>query len=218
MKKKTTFAVAAVALVAGFVIASAWYRQSRSSALEATARDRAALFVRPHSPVRGAETARVDLVEFTDPACETCAAFAPILDQILERHPGRVRLVVRHAPFHDGAGDVARVLEAARRQGRFWETLHLLYRTQHLWTAHHRVYIDSVWQLLPQVGLDMDRLRADFADPEVAAVVEQDLADARALGVQKTPGIFVDGRPLEPFGVDPLVALVDEAVRTRYPG
>jgi predicted DsbA family dithiol-disulfide isomerase len=110
------------------------------------------------------------------------------------------------------------VLEAARRQGRFWETLHLLYRTQHLWTAHHRVYMDSVWQLLPQVGLDMDRLRADFADPAVAAVVEQDLADARALGVQKTPGIFVDGRPLEPFGVDPLVALVDSAVRSRYPG
>lgn len=218
MKKKTIFAVAAVALVAGFVVASAWYRQSRSSALEATARDRAALFVRPHSPVRGAETARVDLVEFTDPACETCAAFAPILEQLLERHPGRIRFVVRHAPFHDGAGDVARVLEAARRQGRFWETLHLLYRTQHLWTAHHRVYMDSVWQLLPQVGLDMERLRADFADPEVAAVVAQDLADARALGVQKTPGIFVDGRPLEPFGVDPLVALVDAAVRSRYPG
>ena len=117
------------------------------------------LFVRPHSPVRGVETAKVDLVEFTDPACETCAAFAPILEQLLERHPGRVRLVVRHAPFHDGAGEVARVLEAARRQGRFWETLHLLYRTQHLWTAHHRVYMDSVWQLLPQIGLDMERLR-----------------------------------------------------------
>jgi protein-disulfide isomerase len=216
--RKTVFAVAALALVVGFVLASAWYRQSRSAGLEAAARERAALFVRPHSPVRGAETAKVDLVEFTDPACETCAAFAPILEQLLERHPGRVRLVVRHAPFHDGAGDVARVLEAARRQGKFWETLHLLYRTQHLWTAHHRVYMDSVWQLLPQVGLDMERLRAGFADPAVAAVVEQDLADARALGVQKTPGIFVDGRPLEPFGVDPLVALIDEAVRARYPG
>jgi protein-disulfide isomerase len=218
MKKQTTFAVAAVALVAGFVVASTWYRQSRSSALEAAARDRAALFVRPHSPVHGAADARVDLVEFTDPACETCAAFAPILEQLLERHPGRVRLVVRHAPFHDGAEDVARVLEAARRQGKFWEALHLLYRTQHLWTAHHQVYMDSVWQLLPQVGLDMARLRADFADPAVAAVVAQDLADARSLGVQKTPGIFVDGRPLEPFGVDPLVALVDAAVRSRYPG
>ncbi len=216
--KKTVFAVAAVALVAGFVLASAWYRQARSSGLEAVARERAALFVRPHSPVRGAVTARVDLVEFTDPACETCAAFAPILEQLLARHPGRVRLVVRFAPLHEGADEVARVLEAARLQGKFWEALHLLYRTQHLWTAHHQVYMDGVWQLLPQTGLDMERLRADFADPAVAAVVAQDLADARELGVQRTPGIFVDGRPLEPFGVDPLVRLVDEAVRERYPG
>lgn len=216
--KKIVFAVAAVALVGGFVLASAWYRQARSSGLEAVARERAALFVRPHSPVRGAETARVDLVEFTDPACETCAAFAPILEQLLARHPGRVRLVVRFAPLHEGADEVARVLEAARLQGKFWEALHLLYRTQHLWTAHHQVYMDGVWQLLPQTGLDMERLRADFADPAVAAVVAQDLADARELGVQKTPGIFVDGRPLEPFGIDPLVRLVDEAVRTRYPG
>lgn len=216
--KKTVFAVAAVALVAGFVLASAWYRQARSSGLEAVARERAALFVRPHSPVRGAVTARVDLVEFTDPACETCAAFAPILEQLLAQHPGRVRLVVRFAPLHEGADEVARVLEAARLQGKFWEALHLLYRTQHLWTAHHQVYMDGVWQLLPQTGLDMERLRADFADPAVAAVVAQDLADARELGVQRTPGIFVDGRPLEPFGVDPLVRLVDEAVRERYPG
>lgn len=216
--KKIVFAVAAVALVGGFVLASAWYRQARSSGLEAVARERAALFVRPHSPVRGAETAKVDLVEFTDPACETCAAFAPILEQLLARHPGRVRLVVRFAPLHEGADEVARVLEAARLQGKFWEALHLLYRTQHLWTAHHQVYMDGVWQLLPQTGLDMERLRADFADPAVAAVVAQDLADARELGVQRTPGIFVDGRPLEPFGVDPLVRLVDEAVRERYPG
>src|SRR5690606_2158228 len=106
--KKIVFAVAAVALVGGFVLASAWYRQARSSGLEAVARERAALFVRPHSPVRGAETARVDLVEFTDPACETCAAFAPILEQLLARHPGRVRLVVRFAPLHEGADEVAR--------------------------------------------------------------------------------------------------------------
>jgi len=216
--KKIVFAVAAVALVGGFVLASAWYRQARSSGLEAVARERAALFVRPHSPVRGAADARVALVEFTDPACETCAAFAPILEQLLARHPGRVRLVVRFAPLHEGADEVARVLEAARLQGKFWEALHLLYRTQHLWTAHHRVYMESVWQVLPQTGLDMERLRADLADPAVAAAVAQDLADARALGVQKTPGIFVDGRPLEPFGVDPLVALVDQAVRARYPG
>ena len=43
-------------------------------------------------------------------------------------------------------------------------------------------------------------------------------SDAQTLGVRKTPGFFVDCRPLEPFGAEPLVALVEAAVRERYPG
>ena len=215
--KKSLFVAAALVVVAGFFVASSIHRQWRAARLDAVAREEASKFVRPHSAIRGPESARVELVEFTDPACETCAAFVPILDGLLARHPGRVRLVVRHAPLHEGAEEVARVLEAARRQDRFWETLHLLYATQNLWTAHHRVFMDPIWQLLPQANVAVEKLRADLVDPGVAAAVAQDLADARALGVQKTPGIFVNGRPLQPFGVEPLVALVDAEVRARYP-
>lgn len=215
--KRTLFAVTAIALVVVFVLASWWYRDQRSDRLGFLAQEQAELFVRPHSPVLGAEDARVYLVEFTDPACETCAAFSPVVKQFLDGYEGRLQLVVRWAPFHQGSADIVRVLEAARLQGKLWETLDLLYSTQQTWTQHHRVVMDRVWSLLPQVGLDVDQVRRDMGDPRITAILQQDLADARALGVQRTPGFFVNGRPLEPFGFEPLVQLVAEEVRESYP-
>lgn len=215
--KRTAFAVASIVLVLAFVLAAWWYRAERSERLGFMAQEQAELFVRPHSPTLGAEDARVYLVEFTDPACETCASFSPIVKQLLEQYDGKLRLVVRWAPFHEGSADVVRVLEAARLQGLFWETLDLLYRTQHLWTYHHRVQVERIWPLLPPIGLDVERLWRDLADPRIAAILEQDLADAQALGVERTPGFFVNGRPLEPFGVEPLAQLIAAEVRESYP-
>ena len=50
----------------------------------------------------------------------------------------------------------------------------------------------------------------------VRAAVEQDIADGKLLGVRRTPGFFVNGKPLENFGARPLVELVGAAVREQY--
>lgn len=215
--KRTLFAATAVVLVVAFLVAAWWYRDQRAQRLDFLAQEQAELFVRPDSPVLGAEDARVYLVEFTDPACETCAAFGPIVKQFIDRYDGQVQLVVRWAPFHQGSSDIVRVLEAARMQGQLWETLDLLYSTQRTWTQNHRVVMDRVWPLLAETDLDLEQLRRDMGDPRITAILQQDLADARALGVQRTPGFFVNGRPLEPFGVEPLAQLIAEEVRESYP-
>ena len=215
--KRTLFAVAGLVLVLGFILAATMYRERRAAELDALAVEQESLFVRSYSPTLGGEDARVVLVKFTDPACETCAAFSPLVKRLMERHPGKIRFVIRYAPFHHGADEVARILEAARKQDRYWETLDLLYRSQRSWTQHHQVVLDQVWVVLAiDGGLDLDRLREDLADPRIGEILAQDLADAQALGVRKTPGFFVDGQELEPFGAEPLFALVEKAVRERY--
>src|SRR4029450_11902773 len=92
--------------------------------------------VREHSPVLGPPRAPVTLVEFLDPACEACRAFAPIVKQILFVHPEEVRVVVRYAAFHRGSEDAIRILEAARRQGKFDATLTALFDRQEEWATH----------------------------------------------------------------------------------
>ena len=216
--KRTLFVAAGLFLVLAFALAAWLFRERRAAELSSLAEEQGSVFVRPHSPTLGAEDARVVLVEFTDPACETCAAFSPVVKRIMQMHPGKIRFVVRYTPFHQGADDVVRILEAARQQGRYWEVLDLLYRSQGTWTRHHQVLLDQVWVVMALGDLDIDRLREDVADPRIDEIIAQDLADAETLGVRKTPGFFVDGKPLEPFGVEPLMALVDAAVRERYPG
>lgn len=215
--KRLVFAVACILVVAGFLVGASWFQERRAERLGFMAQENASTFVRSHSPTIGPEDARVVLVEFTDPACETCAAFSPIVERFLAAHPGKIRLVLRYAPFHEGSDLALRVLEAARLQGRFWETLDLLYRNQRVWTRHHQVLPDRLWLVLTQTDLDLERLRADMADPGIDAILEQDLADAAALGVRKTPGFFVNGRPLEPFGERNLEAMIEAEVRRQYP-
>ena len=215
--RRLIVAITCVVVVGGFLFAAAKVRERRAEKLGFMAQENASTFVRPHSPVLGPEDAKVFIVEFTDPACETCAVFSPILKRFMATYPGKIRLVVRYAPFHEGSSGAVRVLEAARMQGKFWETLDLLYRNQNVWTQHHQVLPDRISQLLPQVGVDLGRLQTDMNDPRVTAVIEQDLADANALGVRKTPGFFVNGKPLEPFGAEPLAALIEAEVRAQYP-
>lgn len=53
-------------------------------------------------------------------------------------------------------------------------------------------------------------------DPEIAKLIKQDLADAKTLNVRKTPGFFVNGKPLPRFGYNQLKKLVESEIRANY--
>jgi protein-disulfide isomerase len=61
-----------------------------------------ALLLLAHSPVPGRQGAPVTIVEFFDPACETCRAICPIVESPMAKYREDVRLVVRDAPIHPG--------------------------------------------------------------------------------------------------------------------
>lgn len=213
MKRWQIVALTGAALLAAFALAGALFKERQRDALGSLARDQAGALVREHSPTLGSADAKVTIVEFLDPGCETCRVFDPFVKQLMAAHPGKIRLVVRYAPLHHGADEMVAVLEAARRQGKYWETLRLMYDAQPYWADHHNPQPQLMWQFLPQAGLDLERLRRDAADPAIARLIAQDVADARALGVTKTPGFFVNGKPLVVFGHQQLRALVEAELR-----
>jgi protein-disulfide isomerase len=181
-----------------------------SPAPEAT---NAAALASEHSPMLGDPGAPVHIVEFLDPACETCALMYPYVKQLLADNPGRIRLSIRHVPFHQGAEYAVRLLEASRAQDRYWQTLEALLATQAQWAPHHTVQPDLVWAAISGVGLDTERLKADMNAPAVDQRMQRDIDDARAAKVTATPGYFVNGRPLPSFGLQQLQDLVNEELR-----
>ena len=209
---KKTLALTTLALLAVIAIGAWWYASNQNPSGQATvAVDRSAL-IRPHSPSLGKADAPVVIVEFLDPACETCRTFYPMGKQLMAQHPDRIRLVIRYAPFHKGSDKVVAVLEAARRQGKFWPSLEALLASQQDWASNHTAKVDLAWKYLEPVGLNMEQLAIDLTAPDVKQAVAQDLADANTLGVSQTPEYFVNGRPLPSFGFEQLRQLVAEEV------
>jgi len=221
MKRKLLFFATAVALLAAFAVGAWIYTkrpaQAPGAATTAPADPAYTHLVRMHSPTLGKPDAKVQLVEFLDPACSACARFYPYVKDILAAHPDQVRLVLRFAPFHRGADAVVAVLVAARKQGKFWPALEALLASQASWVHQHTAQVGQVWPHLDGLGLDLDQLRADMGAAEIAREIAQDLADAKALGVNKTPQFFVNGKPLTQFGYEPLKAMIAEALGSAQP-
>ena len=217
MKTHLIFGITVFVLIVGFVVGGSYYKGKQAEKIGFMAQKNAELFVRDHSQTLGSDDAKVYLIEFMDPACETCAAFSPFIKQMMDANPGKIKLVLRYAPFHDGADYFVKMLEAAKKQGRYWETLKVMYKTQPVWASHHNPQPDKIWQYLPYAELNQEQLKKDMNDPALDKIIAQDLADAKTLNVQKTPGFFVNGKPLQEFGYQQLQSLIYSEIAAQYP-
>ena len=205
-------------VIAALAIFAASYLFSSKSTQPSGGDDagRTAALASPQSPTVGEATAKVHIVEFLDPACETCAAFFPMVKQVLAQNPGKIRLSVRHVALHEGSDYVVRLLEASRLQDKYWETLETLLATQSVWTEHHSVYPERALQAISNLGLDLERLQADMNSAEVVERAQRDRADAMTLKVTATPEYFVNGRQMPSFGEQQLMTLIDEELQKAY--
>ncbi len=216
MNKKIIVLVSVLIMVLAFVLASNYKKNSQIDNISKLAGEHNEPFVRDYAVTLGSKDAKVTLVEFFDPACEACKAFHPFVKSMLAKYPTQLKLVVRYAPFHQGSDYYVKILEAARKQGMYWDTLEMLYQTQQYWASHHQAKPDLAWEVLKQTKLDLAQLKADMEAPEIAAIIKQDLADVATLNVQKTPGFFVNGKPLLSFGYQQLRTLIETEIKANY--
>lgn len=229
MKKDFIVLGAIIALViVAVVIGSNYYRSSiqkesvvGNSNSGGKPKVSAEQLVRPDSPSLGPADAKVTLVEFYDPECESCAAFAPIIKKLLKDNEGKLRLVTRYMPLHPNSLTAANFNEAAAEQGKYWEAREILFRKQPEWGTKHGPptnepppNITALFaKYAKELGLDQDKASASIKAKKFDAKIEQDRKDGQALGVRKTPTFFVNGRELATFGESYLRALIDEEMR-----
>lgn len=174
--------------------------------------------VRPDSPMLGPADAKITLVEFYDPECESCAAFAPVVKKILKDYEGKIRLVTRYMPLHPNSLTAASFTEAAGEQGKYWQAQELLFVKQPEWGTKHGAPPDasapSINQLFDkyakELGLDLGKAAAAIKERRYDAKIERDKKDGQALGVRRTPTFFVNGRELMRFGEAELRQLIAE--------
>ena len=217
MNRKWLVFGTAAAVVAAFLGGAVLFKDRSGQALTEAAQRNSEALVRAHSPVFGNPAAKVTIVEFFDPSCETCRAFYPIVKGMVNASFGQLRLVIRYAPLHKGSDTAIKILEAARQQGKYWEAVEKALAFQPRWAAHDDPRPELIWELIADIGLDVAKAKADANSPAIAQNLRQDIADMQALRVSRTPGFFLNGTPLREFGEAQLKSLVEQEIKKASP-
>jgi len=166
-----------------------------------------AVALRPDDPARGAERARVTVVEFADFQCPFCSRALAPLGEIAQAYGKEVRVVFKHMPlaFHPNALPAALAAEAARQQGKFWEMHDAIF-------AHQQALSDAAYaEYAEELKLDLARFKSALVDPATRKRVEEDLAQARSAGVTGTPSFVVNGELV--LGSGSLRRVVEEQLK-----
>lgn len=216
MNKKLLFIISAIALVAIFMIAATLFDQKQTNKENALVNSNQSALERIGAPIKGPIDAKVTIVEFFDPACGTCAQFFPLVNELLDKYPGKVKVMMRYAPLHQGSDQVVKMLEAAHKQGQFWPAVELLLANQNRWVVNHVSQPASAEAGLKRLNLDLKQFNDDINSIAVIDAVNQDIKDGQKLNVRATPEFFVNGKPMPSFGYQQLQALIEDAIAEVY--
>ncbi len=208
MQNKTIIVISIIILIGIFFGMKHFYNQSQSEKAIALSKEQALLFKRDSSFTIGPDDAKVQLVEYFDPACEGCAKFHTYVKDILKQYKDDIQLVLRYAPLHQDSEKVTVILEATKKQDMFLEVLEASYKSQRNWAGHGGHNLNAFFQVISDLGLDMKKLIEDVKNPRTQKVVMQDIEDMKKLGIRQTPSFYVNGKPLQPFGLQNLKDLI----------
>lgn len=148
---------------------------------------------------KGTSTAKVKITEYADFQCPACAAMAPIVADLLAKHPNDIELTFKHFPLtkiHPRALLAAKASEAAGKQGKFFEMHDKIFAGQSTWSANSKaeeIFIGYATEL----GLDVEKFKADLKDEEISAKIRSNIAEGNKNNVQGTPTFFVNGLKVE---------------------
>ena len=139
--------------------------------------------------IKGAPDAPLTLVEYADYQCEACILGYRAVEQLMETHGDRLRVVFRHFPlvsYHDMAMPGALAADAAGIQGKFWEMHGKIFSAEGSFSEEDLVG----WA--EEIGLDMDQFNRDRRSDELERRIRRVRLEGARSGVNGTPTFFLD--------------------------
>jgi protein-disulfide isomerase len=143
------------------------------------------------APIRGSENAPVTIIEFSDFHCPYCKQVQPTLKRILSDYGDRVKLAYRDFPIdqlHPNARKAAEAARCANDQGKFWEFHDKLYG------GGTDASPETLTRLAREIDMDVVAFQQCIAVRKHGSGIDRDIEEATKLGVNGTPGFFINGR------------------------
>ena len=171
-----------------------------------------ALLANAKSHMTGKLGAKVTMVEFGDYQCPACAADYPVFKQIMETYKNNpeFNFVFRNFPLqqHKNALPAAEAAEAAGAQGKYWQMYDELYANQNFWAESkdpQTVFVTYA----TAIGLDVNKFKQAVASNAYQQNIEDDLTDVRALNLDHTPTVFLNGEEQTSIDFNTLKGKID---------
>jgi predicted DsbA family dithiol-disulfide isomerase len=152
----------------------------------------------------GNKNSKVTIIEYGDLACSHCAQYAPMIKKVIAKYEKQVLFIYRY--FYLGTqgqnGLAAAVaVEAAGRQGKFWEMKEVVYAQQNAWfyvsADSRKGYFEEYAKGL---GLDMEQWNDDYDHYQTNGVklhIDFDHALGDKVDLSGTPTIVINGHKLD---------------------
>lgn len=148
-------------------------------------------------PTKGPAHAAVTIVEFSDMQCPHCKQAAPIVDQLLSLEPD-VHFVFQNFPLpaHNWAEKAAGYVDCVGRASNdaVWKFISKTFDDQTNITEANAD--EKLKAIAADSGVKADEVAACAAKPDTKARIETSVALGKSVGVNGTPALFINGRPM----------------------
>ena len=135
----------------------------------------------------------------------------PQLEQLLNEHPGKVKLVFKNFPIrsHKYALKAAVAALAAEPQGKFWEFHDMLF------SNYNRLNDQKIQEIVGLLALDETKFKEQQNNPAITKRIRQDYEEGIRIGVRGTPTIFINGKKLRDRGVQSMEAAIEKELQKQ---
>jgi len=140
-------------------------------------------------PSLGSAEAPITIVEFSDFECGFCRKQEKILKRIMDEYDGKIRLIWKDYPVDIPSAASYKAAVAARcaqKQGEFWNYHNLLFEKNN--NLNQQIFLEIAREL----DLNLKKFEKCATSGETENLVNDNIAEANALGVNGVPFIFVN--------------------------
>lgn len=183
-----------------------------------------------HDYARGPADAPIRIVEFSDFECPACRQFYRALHDLMAAYPDKIRLVHRNFPIdqtcnvyipqkaHVNACLAALFTRCAGEQGKFWEAVDYIFHLPAIDTHQSDETVQNdILSGGAALGLDEAGLTECLGAERQRARIIEDIDVAIDLGIEGTPAVWINSKPLRPANAETLTAVVEHILRSPSP-
>ena len=146
----------------------------------------------PARPALGYSKAPIVIVSYSDFLCDYCKVGAETVEELLKKHPKKLRLVFKHHTYSEFSKRISLYFEAIGRQSAIqaWKFHDIVFENQELVDQKKEKALKDIARSLK---INRSKLAEDLKSSKLSKLIENDIKEADTFGFEGTPVFLVNG-------------------------